>query len=329
MTKVALIFGISGQDGSYLAEMLLTKGYEVHGVVRMSSLHARKNSDYRLRAIEQKITLYIGDVLDARFLRHTIHTIRPDEIYNLAAQSHVGHSFNFPNYTAQVNSAAVLEMLTIIQGAAWPIRFYQASTSEMFGEATSSPQDERTSLRPISPYGEAKTAAHHHVVRFREAYGLHASAGILFNHESPRRSPEFVTRKITLGVAEIYAKQRSSILLGNLDARRDWGYAPEYVKAMYLMVQQEKPGDYVIATGVNHSVRELCEYAFSLVGLDWRQHVTSDASLLRPSEIPDLRGNAAAAHAVLGWKPTITFHELIKIMLAADLESLGVGDRLA
>ena len=328
MPKVALIFGIAGQDGSYLAELLLAKGYEVHGAIRMNSMHAIKNGDYRLRAIEQNITFHVGDVLDSLFVRSTVHAVRPDEVYNLAGQSHVGHSFSNPGYTTQVNSGAVLEMLTVVQQATWPIRFYQASTSEMFGNAQSSPQDENTPLRPVSPYGEAKVAAHNHVAHYRDTYGLHASAGILFNHESPRRSADFVTRKITLGVAEIVAKKRDIIPLGDLSARRDWGYAPEYVEAMYLMLQQELPGDYVIATGENHSVKELCEYAFSLAGMSWEEHVKSEPSLLRPKEIADLRGNSAKAHAVLGWQPRTKFHEMIKLMLAADLEKLGVGERL-
>jgi GDPmannose 4,6-dehydratase len=328
MSKVVLIFGITGQDGSYLAELLLAKGYEVHGVIRMNSLPAAKNSDYRLRAIEQNITFHVGDVIDPHFVHRTVDSVRPDEIYNLAGQSHVGHSFGNPSYTAQVNSDAVLEMLTAVHQATWPIRFYQASTSEMFGNATASPQDESTPLRPVSPYGDAKVAAHNHVAHYRDTYGLHASAGMLFNHESPRRGADFVTRKITLGVAEIVAKKREIIPLGDLSARRDWGYAPEYVEAMYLMLQQDLPGDYVIATGESRSVKELCEYAFSLVGLNWEEHVTIEPSLFRPKEIAELKGNPARARAVLGWQPKTTFHEMIKIMLAADLESLGVGERL-
>ena len=328
MSKVALIFGIGGQDGSYLAELLLAKGYEVHGVVRVSSLPVESNSEYRLDAVQSSVTLHIGDVLDPVFILETVNSVRPDELYNLAGQSHVGRSFKIPLYTAAVNGAAVLEMLKVVHQATWPIRFYQASTSEMFGNAEGTTQDENTPLRPVSPYGEAKALAHNHVRDYRSRYGLHATAGILFNHESPRRSPEFVTRKVTSGVAQIYAKQRKGIHLGDLRAARDWGYAPDYVEAIHLVLQQDEPSDYVIATGESHSVQELCEYTFSLVGLDWEEHVTSDVALLRPKEIVTLRGSAGKANGQLGWWPKTMFHDLIKIMLNADLALAGVSERV-
>jgi GDPmannose 4,6-dehydratase len=295
---IALITGVTGQDGSYLAEYLLDIGYEVHGVVRLSS-RARSTENLHGSATLSRSTptfhLHVGDLLDRGFLSRLISEVRPDEIYNLASQSHVGHSFSLPTYTSQVTGSAVVDLLEIIRATGQPIRFYQASSSEIFGNAESDVQSETTPLRPQSPYAAAKAFAHASVEIYRSAYGLHACNGILFNHESPRRSEEFVTRKITKAVAEIVAGTRTSLALGNLDASRDWGYAPEYVQMMHQMLQQNSASDYVIATGKSHTVRQLCEVAFSFVGLDWSNYVTSSPSLFRPSEVNVLTGDSSKA----------------------------------
>jgi len=329
--KKALITGVTGQDGSYLAEHLLGLGYAVHGIVRPSSRAAAINAAGAAPASigsEQYIRLHTGDVLDQGFMTRLITTVEPDEVYNLAAQSHVGVSFSLPSYTTQVTGQSVVHLLEIIRRTDRPIRFYQASSSEMFGNAESETQDESTPFRPASPYAAAKVFAHEAVNIYRSAYGLHASSGILFNHESPRRSDAFVTRKVTKAVAEIVAGSRTALALGNLEASRDWGYAPEYVQAMHTMLQQETSGDYVIATGESHSVTQLCELAFSLVGLDWKQHVTSTSDQFRPSEVHLLRGDARKAARVLGWTPTTRFRQLVGIMLNADLAALGISDRV-
>ena len=328
---VALITGVTGQDGSYLAEHLLSLGYEVHGVVRPSSRvstpdavrHHVKGSN-----TAHVVIPHVGDLLDYGFLTRLVSEVRPDEIYNLAAQSHVGFSFALPSYTAQVTGEAVLHLLEIVRGSDWPIRFYQASSSEMFGNASTTMQSETTPLQPASPYAAAKVLAHEAVGIYRDAYGIRASSGILFNHESPRRSDAFVTRKVTKAVAEIVAGTRTNLTLGNLDAARDWGYAPEYVVAMQRMLAQNVASDYVIATGETHTVRELCGRAFSLVGLDWERYVTSSDTLLRPSEVNSLKGDASKAARDLGWKPQTSFHQLIAIMLNADLSNAGVSDRV-
>lgn len=329
--KKALITGVTGQDGSYLAEHLLGLGYEVHGVVRPSSRVATNDAAGAAPAVtgsEQNVHLHAGDVLDQGFMTRLFTNVEPDEVYNLAAQSHVGISFSMPSYTTQVTGQSVLHLLEIIRRSDRPIRFYQASSSEMFGNAESETQDESTPLRPASPYAAAKVFAHDAVSVYRSAYGLHASSGILFNHESPRRSDAFVTRKVTKAVAEIVAGSRTTLALGNLEAARDWGFAPEYVRAMHTMLQQETSGDYVIATGETHSVTQLCELAFSLVGLDWKQHVTSTSDLFRPSEVHSLKGDARKAARVLGWTPTTRFRQLIGIMLNADLAALEISDRV-
>jgi GDPmannose 4,6-dehydratase len=329
---IALITGVTGQDGTYLAEYLLDIGYEVHGVVRPSS---RASSAENLRGSPKlsrstpTFRLHVGDLLDRGFLSRLISDVRPDEVYNLASQSHVGHSFSIPTYTSQVNGSAVVDLLEIIRATGQPIRFYQASSSEMFGNAATEVQSEATPLRPQSPYAAAKAFAHASVEIYRSAYGLHASSGILFNHESPRRSEEFVTRKVTKAVAEIVAGTRTSLALGNLDASRDWGYAPEYVEMMHQMLQRNSPSDYVIATGKSHTVRQLCELAFSFVGLEWSSYVTSSPSLFRPSEVNVLAGDSSKAARDLNWLPRTEFRELIAIMINADLAALGVGDRVS
>jgi GDPmannose 4,6-dehydratase len=329
---IALITGVTGQDGSYLAEYLLDIGYEVHGVVRLSS-RASSTENLRGSATLSRSTprfhLHVGDLLDRGFLSRLISDVRPDEVYNLASQSHVGHSFSIPTYTSQVNGSAVVDLLEIIRATGQPIRFYQASSSEMFGNAATEVQSEATPLRPQSPYAAAKAFAHASVEIYRSAYGLHASSGILFNHESPRRSEEFVTRKVTKAVAEIVAGTRTSLALGNLDASRDWGYAPEYVEMMHQMLQRNSPSDYVIATGKSHTVRQLCELAFSFVGLEWSSYVTSSPSLFRPSEVNVLAGDSSKAARDLNWLPRTEFRELIAIMINADLAALGVGDRVS
>jgi GDPmannose 4,6-dehydratase len=324
----ALITGITGQDGSYLAELLLEKGYEVHGLIRRSSSFNTGRIDHLLRdPLEASTRLFnsYGDLTDSSSLIGHIHRIKPSEVYNLGAQSHVKVSFEIPEFTAETAGMGTLRMLEAVRTADWPIRFYQAGSSEMFGRAIETPQRETTPFNPRSPYAVSKVFAHHMTVEYREAYGLHASNGILFNHESPRRGGTFVTRKVTRGIAAILNGTRQHLFLGNLDARRDWGYAPEYVEAMWRMLQQPEPDDYVIATGETHTVRELCEVAFSLAGLDWERYVRIDAKYLRPTEVEELCGDASKARLRLGWEPRVRFAELVKTMLESDLHEAGLA----
>lgn len=337
MTKRALITGVTGQDGSYLAELLLEKGYEVHGLMRRSSsvITGRIEHLYQDPAHhELPFFLYYGDLSDASSLINTLNRIRPDEVYNLGAQSHVKVSFEMPEFTADSTAVGSLRLLEAVRHADWPIRFYQAGSSEMFGAVLESPQRETTPFNPRSPYAASKAFAHWMTVQYRDAYGLHASNGILFNHESPRRGITFVTRKITRAVAAIVAGRQEKLHLGNLDALRDWGYAPEYVEAMWLMLQQEHPDDYVVATGDMHSVREFASVAFEMVGLDWEEYVAVDPRYLRPTEVDQLCGDGSKARAVLGWRPRVHFRELVSLMLEADLQAeevdpgrFGLSDR--
>ena len=321
MSPRALITGITGQDGSYLAEFLLDKGYDVHGVVRRASTE----SFQRLTGIEERITLHPGDLLDQRSLVDVLRACEPDEIYNLAAMSFVAASWNQPSLTAEFTGLGVTRMLEAIREAAPDARFYQASSSEMFGKVRETPQNEGTPFYPRSPYGVAKAYGHFITVNYRESYGLHACSGILFNHESPRRGLEFVTRKVTHGAAAIKLGLEDKLMLGNLDARRDWGYAPEYVDAMWRMMQQPEPGDFVIGTGVDHSVHDLVEIAFGHAGLDPDEHVRTDPALERPAEVERLVADYSKAERELGWSPTTSFVDLVKLMVDADLELLEQG----
>lgn len=328
MRKRALITGITGQCGSYLAELLLAKGYEVHGLVRRSSNFHTDRIDHLLadiHAAEVRTVLHYGDMLDAGSLRRLVDEVQPDEVYNLAAQSHVRVSFDMPEYTAQTIVIGTTNLLEAIRQSGVGARVYQASSSEMFGAVVESPQRESTRFRPRSPYAAAKVAAHHMVEVYREAYGVFACSGILFNHESPRRGPTFVTRKITRGIAEILAGRADAIYLGNLDSSRDWGYAPEYMEAAWLMLQQPTPDDYVIATGESHTVRDFVELAFAMVGLDPAAHVRRDPRYFRPAEVDALLGDASKARAQLGWRPRTRFEELVRLMVEADLAAGGVA----
>jgi len=325
MAKKALITGITGQDGSYLAELLLSKGYEVHGLIRRASTF----NTGRLEPIyvdphsaRSRFFLHYGDLSDASALARLISKIQPEEIYNLAAQSHVRVSFDSPEYTADITATGTVRLLEAVRETGSRPRFYQASSSEMFGKAQEIPQRETTPFHPRSPYACAKVFSYWITVNYREAYGLHATNGILFNHESPRRGETFVTRKITRSVAHIKAGLQDKLYLGNLDAKRDWGYAKEYVEAMWLMLQQERPDDYVIATGETHSVREFLEAAFSYAGLDWRPHVEIDPRYYRPTEVDMLVGDASKAKRQLGWEPKTRFADLVKLMVDADIELL-------
>ena len=323
----ALITGITGQDGSYLAELLLSKGYEVHGMLRRTSnlssrihglLDRHNDSDGRLE-------LHYGDMADTMSLVRLLRNIQPHEVYNLAAQSHVQISFEQPNYTSEISGLGVLRILEAIrelqQQSGKEVRFYQASSSEMFGNVPETPQRETTPFAPRSPYGVAKLYGHWITVNYRESYGLHASSGILFNHESPRRGENFVTRKVTQAAARIKLGLQEKVLLGNLESKRDWGFAGDFVYAMWLMLQQDKPADYVIATGVSHSVRELCKYAFDYVGLDYRDYIEYDIQFERPAEVDALTGDATKAQEILGWKPTLRFQDLIAMMVESDLKN--------
>ncbi len=323
MAKKALITGITGQDGSYLAELLLSKGYEVHGIVRRASSFNRQ----RLDAIyddpkfrEVRLFLHYGDLGESGSLTRLLHEIQPDEVYNLAAQSHVRVSFDAPEYTLDIGGTGTLRLLEAIRQTGQKPRFYQASSSEMYGKVREIPQTELTPFHPRSPYAVAKVCAYWATVNYRESYDMHASNGILFNHESPRRGESFVTRKITLGVAQIKAGLQSKLVLGNLDAKRDWGYAKEYVEAMWLMLQQDKPEDYVVATGETHSVKEFLEEAFAHVGLNWEKYVVQDPRYMRPAEVDLLIGDPTKAEKQLGWKPKTKFKDLVKIMVDADVE---------
>jgi GDPmannose 4,6-dehydratase len=320
--KTALITGITGQDGSYLAELLLSKGYKVHGVIRRSSSFNTGRIEHLYRDPHEPgadLTLHYGDLTDSSGLMSMIHRVRPDEVYNLGAQSHVAVSFEMPEYTAESVAMGNLRLLEALRTVDWPVRFYQAGSSEMYGKVREVPQRETTPFYPRSPYAVGKVFAHHMTVQYREAHGLFACNGILFNHESPRRGATFVTRKITRGIAQILAGTAEKVYLGNLDAMRDWGYAREYVEAMWRMLQQPCPDDYVVATGEMHSVREFVEEAFGLVELDWRDHVAIDPRYFRPTEVDQLLGDPSKAAQQLGWTPQTTFHNLVRIMLAHDL----------
>lgn len=314
--KRALITGITGQDGSYLAEFLLEKGYEVIGMVRRTST---VNFE-RIRHIQDRVTLVQGDLLDQSSLIDILREYRPHEVYNLAAQSFVPTSFKQPVLTGEFTALGVTRLLEAIRLVDPTIRFYQASSSEMFGKVREVPQSENTPFHPRSPYGVAKVYAHWITVNYRESYGMFAVSGICFNHESPRRGLEFVTRKITYTAAKIKLGLAHELRLGNLEARRDWGYAPDYVRAMWLMLQQDEPEDYVIATGETHSVREFVELAFDYLGLDWKKYVVVDPALYRPADVDLLVGDATKARTKLGWAPSVTFEQLVKIMVDADLE---------
>ncbi len=315
----ALITGITGQDGSYLAEFLLAKGYEVFGMVRRAST---ENFE-RIEPFKDRISLCQGDLLDQLSLITLLRTVRPREVYNLAAMSFVPVSWQQPVLTAEYTAVGVTRLLEAVRLVDPQIRFYQASSSEMFGRAVEVPQSERTPFYPRSPYGVAKVYGHWITVNYRESYGLFACSGILFNHESPRRGREFVTRRITDGAARIAHGVAEKLPLGNLEAQRDWGYAGDYVEAMWRMLQQPQPDDYVVATGETHTVREVCEVAFGRVGRAWRDHVVQDPALIRPAEVDLLRGDATKARTVLGWRPRMTFHELIAMMVDADLARLN------
>ncbi len=325
--KRALITGITGQDGSYLSELLLGKGYEVHGIVRRASTFntERLQSLYRdPHDPAARLFLHYGDVGDGTGLRRILEKVRPEEVYNLAAQSHVRISFDQPEYTADVVGLGTLRLLETLrdhnQRHGRQARMYQAGSSEMFGKVVSVPQNEATPFHPRSPYACAKVYAHWQTVNYREAYNLFAVNGILFNHESPRRGENFVTRKITRSVGRIKTGLQSKLLLGNLDAKRDWGFAGDYVEAMWLMLQQERPDDYVIATGETHSVQEFLESAFGYLELDWHKYVDTDPRFFRPSEVDLLIGDASKARGVLGWQPKVKFHDLVSMMVNADLE---------
>jgi len=318
MAKRALVTGITGQDGSYLGEFLLERGYEVIGMVRRSSTVNWE----RIAHFQDHITVAYGDLLDEVSLISVLREHRPQEVYNLAAQSFVPTSWAQPVLTGEFTALGVTRVLDAIRIVDPTIRFYQASSSEMFGKVVEVPQRETTPFYPRSPYGVAKAYGHWITVNYRESYGLHASSGILFNHESPRRGVEFVTRKVTRGVAQIHLGQAKEIQLGNLEAERDWGFAGDYVEAMWLMLQQEEPGEYVVSSGETHSVRELCEIAFSHVGLDWAQHVVIDERFVRPAEVDLLIGDATKARTQLGWKPKVDFAGLVRMMVDADVAML-------
>lgn len=317
-SPVALITGITGQDGSYLAELLLAKGYRVVGMLRRSST---LNFE-RIAHIQDDIVLEPGDLLDEASMMAVLKRHRPTEVYNLAAQSFVQTSFGQPVLTGETTALGVTRLLDAIRMVDPEIRFYQASTSEMFGQVAEVPQTERTPFHPRSPYGVAKVYGHWITVNYRESYGMHASSGILFNHESPRRGLEFVTRKVTYGVARVALGLSDSLALGNLEAKRDWGFAGDYVKAMWLMLQQDTPEDFVIATGETHSVRELCEVAFSELDLSWERYVRTDPAFMRPAEVDLLVGDPKKARSLLGWKPEVGFRELISMMVKADYDLL-------
>ena len=318
--KKALITGITGQDGSYLAEFLLDRGYEVHGVKRRSSSFNTGRVDHIYEDAHEgnsSFFLHYSDLTDASSLATVLAEVEPDEIYNLGAQSHVKVSFEIPEYTSDVVATGTLRLLEAIRRTGLKSRFYQASSSEMYG-STAPPQSETTVFHPRSPYACTKVFAHNITVNYRESYNLHASCGILFNHESPRRGETFVTRKITRAVARIKLGLQDKLYLGNLDARRDWGYAPDYVRAMWLMLQQDEPGDCVIGTGEAHSVREFAEFAFAAAGLDWREYVEVDPRYFRPAEVDYLLADASKARRVLGWEPTVSFEEIVRIMVESD-----------
>jgi GDPmannose 4,6-dehydratase len=325
--KKALITGITGQDGSYLAELLLSKNYEVHGLIRRASTFNTGRIDHLYRdphnGSEVHLYLHYGDMSNAGNLVDLIYNVRPDEVYHLAAQSHVRVSFDLPEYTGDITGLGTLRVLEAIRKSGIPARFYQASSSEMYGSARP-PQDENTPFQPQSPYAAAKVYGYWVTRNYRQGYGLFASNGILFNHESPRRGETFVTRKITRALAHILAGKQKALYLGNLDARRDWGYAPDYVAAMWKILQHDQPDDFVIGTGEAHSVREFLDEAFGYAGLDWNEYVKIDARYYRPTEVDYLQANAARAIKALGWEPRVLFRDLVRVMVDADMELLGL-----
>lgn len=318
MAKKALITGITGQDGSYLAELLLSKGYEVYGMVRRTSTVRYE----RIRHIQDDIRFVQGDLLDQTSLNRAVAAVQPDEVYNLGAQSFVPTSWNQPDFTGVVTGLGVTKMLEAIHTVKPDTRFYQASSSEMFGKVQEVPQRETTPFYPRSPYGVAKVYGHWITVNYRESYNMYAVSGILFNHESPRRGLEFVTRKVSYHVAKIKLGLAHELRIGNLDAQRDWGFAGDYVEAMWLMLQQDEPDDYVIATGQTHTVQRLLEVAFGCVDLDWKNYTVQDAAFMRPAEVDLLIGDPSKAHAKLGWEPNVTFEQLVEMMVQADIERL-------
>ncbi|HUF70765.1 MAG TPA: GDP-mannose 4,6-dehydratase [Longimicrobiales bacterium] len=322
--RTALITGVTGQDGSYLAELLLDKGYEVHGMIRRSSSFNTERIDHIYQDPHQqnvRLFLHYGDLSDGSVVSRLLREIEPDEVYNLAAQSHVRTSFDVPEYTGEITGLGAIRLLEAMRRTGITPRFYQASSSELFGKTVVTPQDESTPFHPRSPYGCAKAYAFHVTRNYREAYGFFACNGILFNHESPRRGETFVTRKITRAATRIKLGLQDRLFLGNLDARRDWGYAPEYVHAMWLMLQQDEPDDFVIATGEAHSVREFLDRAFGLLDLDWKSYVEIDPHYYRPAEVDFLLGDASKARTKLGWRPETGFDELVRIMVEADLDT--------
>jgi len=316
--KKALITGITGQDGSYLSELLLDKNYEVHGVLRRSSSFNTGRIDH----IFSRLNLHFGDLTDGSSFGSLLSSVKPEEIYHLGAMSHVKVSFEIPEFTAQAGALGTLRLLEAVRAHCPEARVYNASSSEMFGKVAEVPQKETTPFCPRSPYGCAKVFAHQICVNYREAYGLHISNGILFNHESPRRGETFVTRKITKAAARIHAGLQKELLLGNLEAKRDWGYAKEYVEAMWLMLQQETPDDYVVATGETHTIKDFLDEAFGCLRLDWHEYVGIDKNYYRPSEVDILQGDASKAYKVLGWKPKVKLQELVRSMVKADMEGL-------
>lgn len=325
--KKAVITGITGQDGSYLAELLLNKGYEVHGIIRRASTFNTRRIDHIYRDPHtngEKLFLHYGDLVSTGVLDDVIYDIKPDEVYNLAAQSHVKVSFEMPEYTADTTGVGAARVLEAVRRVNKNIKVYQASTSELFGGATP-PQNEQTPFYPRSPYAVAKLYAYWMVVNYREAYNLFASNGILFNHESPRRGETFVTRKITRALAAIKAGLQDKLFLGNLDSKRDWGYAPEYVEAMHLLLQQDEPGDYVIGTGESHSIREFLDESFGYAGMDWHKYVEIDPRYFRPTEVDYLLADSTKFKQKVGWEPKVKFYELVRIMVDADLELLGLS----
>ena len=320
-TKVALVTGVTGQDGSYLAELLLNKGYEVHGLIRRSSTFNTSRIDHIYEDPHEKnpkLFLHYGDLIDGVGLTNLVREVNPDEVYNLGAQSHVQVSFTMPQYTGQVDAVGAVGLLEAIRSAGVNSRFYQASTSELFG-STPPPQNENSAFRPRSPYAAAKLMAYWCTVNYREGYGMHATNGILFNHESPRRGETFVTRKITRAVAAIASGSTKKLFLGNLDAVRDWGYAKEYVESMWLMLQRDKPSDYVVATGVGATVKDFAEAAFARVGLNWEDHIEVDEKYIRPTEVDALIGDPSKATKELNWKATTHWKELAELMVDADM----------
>ncbi|EGJ33604.1 MULTISPECIES: GDP-mannose 4,6-dehydratase [Moorena] len=329
--KRALITGITGQDGSYLAELLLEKGYEVHGIIRRTSTFNTDRIDHIYQDPhnpQTRLFLHYGDLTDGLTLQRILEDVQPIEVYNLGAQSHVRVSFDSPEYTVDATGIGTLRLLEAVrhyqQRIGSEVRFYQAGSSEMFGLVQAVPQSETTPFYPRSPYACAKVYAHWQTINYRESYGLFACNGILFNHESPRRGETFVTRKITRALARIVAGQQNKLYLGNLDARRDWGYAKDYVRAMWLMLQQDEPDDYVVATGQTHSIREFLDIAFGLVNLDWEQYVEIDPRYFRPAEVDLLLGDGTKANTILGWQPSVSFKQLVEIMVNADLQALGM-----